>query len=113
MFLLNRPASGKPQDIAEKMVEGCMRKYYEEVVLLEQILLLMVKVLKAVIEKVAKDAGSAIALTALLNSTLKRKKQILPKFSARRSIGQSSDCADIFALKPFFFVNNGIMIHTG
>ena len=29
-------SSGKPQDIAEKMVEGRMRKYYEEVVLLEQ-----------------------------------------------------------------------------
>ncbi|MBT7220300.1 MAG: elongation factor Ts, partial [Alphaproteobacteria bacterium] len=29
-------ASGKPQEIAEKMVEGRLRKYYEEVVLLEQ-----------------------------------------------------------------------------
>ncbi len=29
--------SGKPADIAEKMVEGRMRKYYEEVCLLEQI----------------------------------------------------------------------------
>jgi len=30
-------ASGKPEAIIEKMVEGRMRKYYEEVVLLEQI----------------------------------------------------------------------------
>ena len=29
-------ASGKPQEIAEKMVEGRLRKFYEEVVLLEQ-----------------------------------------------------------------------------
>ena len=30
-------ASGKPEPIIEKMVEGRMRKYYEEVVLLEQV----------------------------------------------------------------------------
>ncbi|HYZ33564.1 MAG TPA: translation elongation factor Ts [Crenalkalicoccus sp.] len=30
-------ASGKPKDIIEKMVEGRIRKYYEEVVLLEQV----------------------------------------------------------------------------
>ena len=58
-------ASGKPQDIAEKMVEGRMRKYYEEVVLLEQIFVVDGETkVKAVIEKAAKDAGSAIALTA-------------------------------------------------
>ena len=58
-------ASGKPQDIAEKMVEGRMRKYYEEVVLLEQIFVVDGETkVKAVIEMAAKDAGSAIALTA-------------------------------------------------
>ena len=57
-------ASGKPQDIAEKMVEGRMRKYYEEVVLLEQIFVVDGETkVKAVIEMAAKDAGSAIALT--------------------------------------------------
>ena len=57
-------ASGKPQDIAEKMVEGRMRKYYEEVVLLEQIFVVDGETkVKAVIEKAAKDTGSAIALT--------------------------------------------------
>ncbi len=30
-------ASGKPADVVEKMIEGRIRKYYEEVVLLEQI----------------------------------------------------------------------------
>ena len=30
-------ASGKPENIIEKMVEGRIRKYYEEVVLLEQV----------------------------------------------------------------------------
>ena len=58
-------ASGKPQDIAEKMVAGRMRKYYEEVVLLEQIFVVDGETkVKAVIEMAAKDAGSAIALTA-------------------------------------------------
>ena len=58
-------ASGKPQEIAEKMVEGRMRKYYEEVVLLEQIFVVDGETkVKAVIEKAAKDAGSAVALTA-------------------------------------------------
>jgi elongation factor Ts len=58
-------ASGKPQEIAEKMVEGRMRKYYEEVVLLEQIFVVDGETkVKAVIEMASKDAGSAIALTA-------------------------------------------------
>ena len=58
-------ASGKPQDIAEKMVEGRMRKYYEEVVLLEQTFVVDGETkVKAVIEMAAEDAGSAIALTA-------------------------------------------------
>src|SRR5690606_22509700 len=30
-------ASGKPANVVEKMVEGRIRKYYEEVVLLEQV----------------------------------------------------------------------------
>ena len=30
-------ASGRPDNIIEKMVEGRIRKYYEEVVLLEQV----------------------------------------------------------------------------
>ena len=58
-------ASGKPQDIAEKMVEGRMRKYYQEVVLLEQTFVVDGESkVNGVIEKAAKDAGAAIALTA-------------------------------------------------
>ena len=33
-------ASGKPADVVEKMIEGRIRKYYEEVVLLEQIFIM-------------------------------------------------------------------------
>ena len=58
-------ASGKPQEIAEKMVEGRMRKYYEEVVLLEQTFVIDgVSKVKAVIEKAAKEAGADIAMSA-------------------------------------------------
>ena len=58
-------ASGKPQEIAEKIVEGRMRKYYEEVVLLEQIFVVDGESkVNSVIEKAAKDAGSTIALTS-------------------------------------------------
>ena len=57
-------ASGKPQDIAEKMVEGRMRKYYEEVVLLEQTFVVDGESkVSTVIEKSAKDIGASITLT--------------------------------------------------
>jgi len=58
-------ASGKPQEIAEKMVEGRMRKFYEEVVLLEQIFVIDGESkVKAVIEKAGKDAGADVTLTS-------------------------------------------------
>ena len=57
--------SGKPQEIAEKMVEGRMRKYYEEVVLLEQTFVIDGETkVGAVVEKAGKDAGSDIAVSA-------------------------------------------------
>jgi len=57
-------ASGKPQEIAEKMVEGRLRKYYEEVVLLEQTFVIDGETkVGNVIEAAAKDAGADIKLT--------------------------------------------------
>lgn len=54
-------ASGKPENIIEKMVEGRLRKFYEESVLLEQIFVIdgETKVGK-VIENAAKDAGAPV-----------------------------------------------------
>ena len=54
-------SSGKPENIIEKMVEGRLRKFYEESVLLEQIFVIdgETKVGK-VIENAAKDAGAPI-----------------------------------------------------
>jgi elongation factor Ts len=57
-------ASGKPAEIAEKMVEGRIRKYYEEVVLLEQIFVIdgKTKVSDFIAEQ-AKAIGKPIAVT--------------------------------------------------
>jgi len=64
-------ASGKPQEIAEKMVEGRMRKYYQEVVLLEQTFVIDGESKVAdVITKAGKDAGSDIAMTAFAQFNL-------------------------------------------
>lgn len=56
-------ASGKPADVAEKMVEGRIRKFYEEVVLLEQAFVMDGKTKIADVVKAAeKDAGAPITL---------------------------------------------------
>lgn len=56
-------ASGKPEEIIEKMVEGRLRKYYEEVCLLEQVFVVdgETKVSKAV-ENAAADVGAPVKL---------------------------------------------------
>lgn len=55
--------SGKPDNIVEKMVEGRVRKYYEEVVLLSQTFVIdgETKVEK-VLEAAAKDVGAPVAI---------------------------------------------------
>jgi elongation factor Ts len=58
-------ASGKPENIIEKMVEGRIRKYYEEVVLLEQV---WVHDGESRVRAVAKKAG--IALTGFVRYQL-------------------------------------------
>ena len=56
-------ASGKPENIIEKMVEGRLRKFYEEAVLLEQIFVIdgETKIAK-VLENAAKDVGAPVEL---------------------------------------------------
>jgi len=58
-------ASGRPENIIEKMVEGRLRKYYEESCLLEQTYVIdgETKVEDAV-KKAAKDVGAEVAITA-------------------------------------------------
>ena len=57
-------ASGKPEEIIGKMVEGRLRKFYEEAVLLEQVFVIdnETKVGK-VVEKAAADIGAPVKIT--------------------------------------------------
>ncbi|PQA85393.1 translation elongation factor Ts [Hyphococcus luteus] len=56
-------ASGKPENIIEKMVEGRLRKFYEESVLLEQIFVIDGETpIRKVLENAAKDVGGPIEL---------------------------------------------------
>ena len=64
-------ASGKPQEIAEKMVEGRMKKYYQEVVLLEQTSVIDGETqIAGVVANAAKSAGTDIKLTAFARFNL-------------------------------------------
>jgi elongation factor Ts len=64
-------ASGKPEEIVAKMVEGRIRKYYEEVVLTEQIFVIdgESKISKAV-EAVGEDAGVPVKVTGFVRFAL-------------------------------------------
>lgn len=64
-FLIEQAkGEGKPQEIAEKMVEGRMRKYYEEICLLDQKFVIDGETRIAdVVANAAKEAGAEIKLT--------------------------------------------------
>ena len=64
-------ASGKPENIIEKMVEGRLRKYYEEVALLEQTFVVdnETKVSK-VVENAAKEVGAPVSLSGFVRYEL-------------------------------------------
>ena len=64
-------ASGKPESIIEKMVEGRLRKYYEEVCLLEQTYVIDGESkVRAVVEKVAKELGAPIKVAGFVRYAL-------------------------------------------
>ena len=64
-------ASGRSEEIIQKMVEGRIRKYYDDVVLLEQTFVLDGQTkISQVIEQASKDLGSPITLTAYVKFTL-------------------------------------------
>ena len=74
--------SGKPAEIIEKMVDGRMRKFYEEVCLLEQTFVIdnETKIAK-VLEVASKEIGSDIKILGsvmVLVKGSKRKRPILP-----------------------------------
>jgi len=64
-------ASGKPAEIIGKMVEGRLRKYYEEVVLLEQVYVHDQDLrVKQAVEKAAKELGAPIKVTGFVRFAL-------------------------------------------
>ena len=64
-------ASGKPADVVEKMVDGRVRKYYEEVVFLEQLYVIDGKTkISAVVEAAAKEFGKPVKITGFISYRL-------------------------------------------
>ncbi|MSP68057.1 MAG: elongation factor Ts [Alphaproteobacteria bacterium] len=64
-------ASGKAEEIIQKMVEGRLRKYYEEVVLLQQVFVVdgATKIGK-VVEQAAKEMGAPVTITGFARFAL-------------------------------------------
>ncbi len=59
--------SGKPEQIVEKMVEGRMRKFFEEVVLLKQSFVMDPdKTIEQVLEDAAKELGASVEITGFV-----------------------------------------------
>ncbi len=64
-------ASGKPAEVVEKMVEGRVRKYYEEVVLLEQLFVIDGKTkISQVVADAAKDIGAPVKILGFVSFRL-------------------------------------------
>ena len=64
-------ASGKPENIIEKMVEGRLRKFYEEAVLLEQVFVVDPdKRVKEAVQATAKELGAGIEVVAFVRMAL-------------------------------------------
>ena len=64
-------SSGKPESIIEKMVEGRVRKYYQEIVLLEQVFVMDNKTpISQVLLEAAKEIGAPITIKGFLRYEL-------------------------------------------
>lgn len=64
-------ASGKPDNIIEKMIEGRIRKFYQEVVLLEQTSVIDGETqIRKVVEATAQSLGAPVVLTAFVRLQL-------------------------------------------
>lgn len=59
--------SGKPENVVEKMIEGRMRKFYEEAVLLSQTFVIDGETqISKVLEKASKDLGAPVTIEAFV-----------------------------------------------
>jgi len=64
-------ASGRPEEVIQKMVEGRVRKFYEEVVLLEQVFVIDGKTKIAdVVEQFSKEIGTPVVLKGFVRYNL-------------------------------------------
>jgi elongation factor Ts len=71
IFATSARESGKPENIIEKMVDGRMRKFYEEFVLLEQVFVIDGEnKVKVVVENAAKELGVPIVVTGFVRMAL-------------------------------------------
>jgi elongation factor Ts len=65
--IVAQKAVGKPANIVEKMIEGSLRKFYEEVTLLEQVFVIdQSSKVSAVLEKTGKELGAPVEIAAFL-----------------------------------------------
>ena len=72
--------SGKPEEIIEKMIEGRMRKYYEEVCLLDQTFVIDGESkIEKVLEDAGKEAGKPVSVSTfglfILGEGIEKKKE--------------------------------------
>ncbi|WP_127143647.1 translation elongation factor Ts [Pelagibacterium montanilacus] len=71
VFIEQAKASGKPDNIVEKMVEGRIRKFYEEVTLLAQTFVIDGEnTVEQAIKNAEKDAGAPIKITGFVRYAL-------------------------------------------
>ncbi len=64
-------ATGKPENIIEKMVDGRLRKFFEEAALLEQVFVVDTeKRVRQVVEAVAKEQGTPVEVTGFVRMVL-------------------------------------------
>lgn len=64
-------ASGKPDSVVERMVEGRLRKFYEEFVLLEQVFVVdQESKIATVVERVGKTVGAPIRIASFVRFAL-------------------------------------------
>lgn len=87
-------ATGRPEEIILKMVEGRVRKYYEEVVLLEQTFVLDGQTkISDVVEQAAKEFGAPVKLTGFVKFTLgegieKEESDFAAEVAAQAGVGK-------------------------
>jgi elongation factor Ts len=64
-------ASGKPAEVIEKMIDGRIRKYYEEIVFMEQLYVIDGKTkISQVVEAAAKELGKPVKVTGFISYRL-------------------------------------------